>query len=126
MLKNFDDLSIDIEINKNKIEMLKREIEEEKTAECTFQPMLIASYFRDQAEERKQSNSRRIRSRSAPSRTLISENQKKLEPSNNLQDIRGLPSEILINSGDKKVNDDTVAKNYLLSHTNYFGRNEWI
>jgi hypothetical protein len=68
---------IDVETYKNKLESLEKEVKEEKEAECTGRPILIASYMREELKERKERSRRkkerdndeirRMRSHSAPS-----------------------------------------------------------
>lgn len=113
--------------------MLKREIEEEKTAECTFQPMLIASYFRDRNEEqneRRRRANRRFRSHSAPSRAVKSEQKQIAEIHEQSEDViqaSDRPGTDFLGLANKpELQFKEEPKNYLLTHTNYYGRNEVI
>jgi hypothetical protein len=49
---------VDIDVYQTKIEQLKKEIEEETNANCTFQPLCIASFWKESLEKSKERKSR--------------------------------------------------------------------
>jgi hypothetical protein len=51
-------LAVDIDVYENKIEQLKKEIEEETKANCTFQPLCVASFWKESLEKRQERKSR--------------------------------------------------------------------